>query len=239
MPLLSGVHWWMKNGWPGCFLGSVLCFLQCFDTIDKLYKHFSCSTYAQMMPVGIIASLFSYREWLTYSQSCGCCSGEVLLFLGHLSRLGSLLGVCCMHTTILTAIFQVNLGWQVPPWFSSSTCFESEPSGMSAIGCWPDCKPEGPLFSAEFVCLSVSDRHFYPSALTDFDETWSQGPYSDLVWPWPYWSRLAAEGPRNAFLKISKILKNHRIRISKFWSIFCVCVSCIVKKFDSIQTKLT
>jgi len=20
---------------------------------------------------------------------------------------------------------------------------------------WPDCKPEGPLFSAEFVCLSV------------------------------------------------------------------------------------
>jgi len=21
--------------------------------------------------------------------------------------------------------------------------------------CWPDCKPEGPLFSAEFVCLSV------------------------------------------------------------------------------------
>jgi len=38
---------------------------------------------------------------------------------------------------------------------------------------WPDCKPEGPLFSAEFVCLSVSvsDRHFYPSTLTDFDET--------------------------------------------------------------------
>ena len=38
---------------------------------------------------------------------------------------------------------------------------------------WPDCKPEGPLFSAEFVCLCVcvSDRHFYPSALTDFDET--------------------------------------------------------------------
>ena len=42
--------------------------------------------------------------------------------------------------------------------------------------CWSDCKPEGPLFSAEFVCLSVSDRHFYPSTLTDFDETWSQGP---------------------------------------------------------------
>ena len=51
--------------------------------------------------------------------------------------------------------------------------------------CLPDCKPEGPLFSAEFVCVCVSDRHFYPSTLTDFDETWSQGPYSDLVWPRP------------------------------------------------------
>jgi len=56
---------------------------------------------------------------------------------------------------------------------------------------WPDCKPVGPLFSAEFVCLSVclsvcvSDRHFYPSMLTDFDETWSQGPYCDLLWPRP------------------------------------------------------
>jgi len=66
-----------------------------------------------------------------------------------------------------------------------------------SVKCWPDCKPEEPLFSAEFicwpycknwkalifthVCLCVSDRHFYPSTLTDFDETWSQGPYSDLV----------------------------------------------------------
>jgi len=37
------------------------------------------------------------------------------------------------------------------------------------------------------VCLSVcvSDRHFYPSTLTNFHETWSQGPYCDLVWPRP------------------------------------------------------
>jgi len=28
------------------------------------------------------------------------------------------------------------------------------------VSFWPDCKPEGPLFSAEFVCLCVSDRHF-------------------------------------------------------------------------------
>ena len=35
------------------------------------------------------------------------------------------------------------------------------------------------------VCVCVSDRHFYPSSSADFDETWSQGPYSDLVWPPP------------------------------------------------------
>jgi len=48
---------------------------------------------------------------------------------------------------------------------------------------WPDCKPEGPYFQPSLsVCLSVSDLHFYPSTLTDFDETWSQGPHSHLVW---------------------------------------------------------
>ena len=26
------------------------------------------------------------------------------------------------------------------------------------------------------VCVCVSDQHFYNSTLTDFDETWSQGP---------------------------------------------------------------
>jgi len=56
---------------------------------------------------------------------------------------------------------------------------------ISIFGHWTDCKPEGPLFSAKFVCLCVSDWHFYPSALTDFDETWSKGPYCDLVWPRP------------------------------------------------------
>jgi len=35
------------------------------------------------------------------------------------------------------------------------------------------------------VCVCVSDQRFYPSKLTDFNKTWSQGPYSDLVWPRP------------------------------------------------------
>jgi len=49
---------------------------------------------------------------------------------------------------------------------------------------------KGPYFQPSLcvwlcVCLCVSDRHFYPLTLTDFDETLSQGPYSDLVWPQP------------------------------------------------------
>ena len=49
---------------------------------------------------------------------------------------------------------------------------------------------KGPYFQPSLsvclsVCVSVSDRHFYPSTLTDFDETWSQGPFCDLVWPRP------------------------------------------------------
>ena len=50
----------------------------------------------------------------------------------------------------------------------------------------PIANQMGPYFQPSFsVCLCVSDRNFYPSTLTDFDETWSQGPYCDLVWPRP------------------------------------------------------
>ena len=67
-------------------------------------------------------------------------------------------------------------------WEQRSTWLTVTHLGHLAVNsvCWPDCKPEEPLFSAEFVCLCVcvcvSDHHFCPSALTDFDETLSQGP---------------------------------------------------------------
>jgi len=51
----------------------------------------------------------------------------------------------------------------------------------------PIANLKGPYFQPSladclFVCLCVTDWHFYPSTLTDFEETWSQGPYCDLVW---------------------------------------------------------
>ena len=48
----------------------------------------------------------------------------------------------------------------------------------------PIANLKGPYFQPCLsVCVCGSDRHFYPSSLTDFDKTWSQGPYSDLVVP--------------------------------------------------------
>jgi len=52
----------------------------------------------------------------------------------------------------------------------------------------PIANLKGPYFQPSLsvcVCVCVSDWHFYPSMLTDFDETWSQGPYCDLVWRRP------------------------------------------------------
>ena len=72
----------------------------------------------------------------------------------------------CRHVTVWTLVKT-----QIHVQCAART---SEQRSVACV-CWCDCKPEGPLFSAEFVCLSVclsvSDRHFYPSALTDFDET--------------------------------------------------------------------
>jgi len=62
-----------------------------------------------------------------------------------------------------------------------------------------------------------------------------------------FWSSLAATimvqigrrgTVRRIFENFKKFFKNHRIQISKFWSIvFCVCGCCVLwKKFDSIRT---
>jgi len=53
------------------------------------------------------------------------------------------------------------------------------------VNCWPDCKPEGPLFSAEFVCLSVC----LWLALLPFSVKWF---WRNLVTRTLLWSSLAA-----------------------------------------------
>ena len=108
----------------------------------------------------------------------------------------------------------------------------------------PSANLKGPYFSRVCVsacmCVCLCVCVFYPSTLTDFHETWSQGPYCGLVSPRP-WSRPAAEEPRDAFLKISKNSQksqnsNFRILVHHFLGL---CLLCVVKKFDSIRTKLT
>ena len=94
---------------------------------------------------------------------------------------------------------------------------------------WPDCKPEGPLFSAEFVCLSVC---LWPALLPfNVDRFWWNLDTRTQLWSSLVATIMVHIGRATPFWKFQKILKNHRIRISKFWSIiFCVCVSCVLQK---------
>ena len=82
------------------------------------------------------------------------------------------------------------------------------------------------------VCLCVSDRHFYPSTLTDFDETWSQGPHCDLVWPDHNGPDRPQRDRATPFWKFQKILQNHRILIFKTLvdHFLHLCQPCTVKK---------
>ena len=99
---------------------------------------------------------------------------------------------------------------------------------------WPEWKPEGPLFSAEFVCLcvwlSLSDRHFYRSTWTNFDETWSQGPYSDLVWLDHNGLDRPQRDRATPFWKFQKkfFKKSQNSNFEILVDHFCGCVSCVL-----------
>ena len=60
-----------------------------------------------------------------------------------------------------------------------------EARGHSELGPFGTGSAIGPGRKNPPACLCVSDRHFYPSTLTDFDETWLQGPYSCLLYTSP------------------------------------------------------
>jgi len=95
---------------------------------------------------------------------------------------------------------------------------------------WPDCKPEGPLFSAEFVCLvsvcvcvcvSLTHRHTHSLAATIM-------VHIDR--------RATAQLLFENFKKFSKItqIEFQNSGPSFFASVSPACC----KKFDSIRTKL-
>jgi len=107
--------------------------------------------------------------------------------------------------------------------------------------CWPDCKPEGPLFSAEFVCLSVC---LWPALLPfNVDRFWW-----NLVTRTLLWSSLAATimvqigrrgTARRLVLKISKNSQKSQNSILKILvhHFLRLCLLCIVKKFRLDSTK--
>ena len=68
---------------------------------------------------------------------------------------------------------------------------------------WPNCNLKGPLFSAEFVCLSVC---LWPALLPfNVDRFWWNLVTRTLLWSSLAASimvQMAAEGPHDAFLKI-------------------------------------
>jgi len=87
------------------------------------------------------------------------------------------------------------------------------------------------------VCLSVSDRHFYGSTF-NVDRFWRNSVTRTLLWSSLAATIMAQSGRRGTarriFENFKKILKNHRIRISKLWSIiFGVCVSGVFKKHST------
>jgi len=178
-----------------------------------------CQLCACLHPILVRSALQSVLHDLTKQQQPpstkakhSTCQGTVIMPLPHI---GEVLVPACSKLFGLIANLK-------DPYFQLSL----------SVG--PIANLKGHYFqpSLSVCCLSVSDRHFYASSLTNFHETWSHGPYCDLVWPRPQWSRLATEGPRNAFLKISKNYQksqnsNFKILVHHF---FRVCLLCIVKK---------
>jgi len=126
----------------------------------------------------------AWNTWLLEMWVTGCTSRQFSLLL---------LAVC----TSVCHMPAFNIRTESYKKFSKITEFKFQNSGPSFLRLSPVyCKitrldsnktDGGDIFWSLplCVCLCVSDRHFYPSTLTDYDETWSQGPYSDLVWPRP------------------------------------------------------
>ena len=106
---------------------------------------------------------------------------------------------------------------------------------------WPDCKPEGPLFSAKFVCLSVC---LWP-ALLPFNVDWF---WWNLVTRTLLWSSLAATimvqigrrgTARHLFENLEKFSKFTEFEFQNSSPSFFASMSPVYCKKNSIRAKLT
>ena len=90
---------------------------------------------------------------------------------------------CCMSLYLLPGSFSDRHKFVAYTW----TMFFFERMAICSLYyVGPIANLKGNYFQLSLsMSLSVCEQHFYPSTLTNFDETWSQGPYSDLVWPRP------------------------------------------------------
>ena len=87
------------------------------------------------------------------------------------------------------------------------------------------------------VCLSLTGTSTLPSTLTDFDETWSQGPYSDLVLAATIIFQIGRWGTaRRLFENLKKFSKITVFEFQNSGPAFLrLCLLCIVNKKASIR----
>jgi len=109
---------------------------------------------------------------------------------------------------------------------------------------WPNCKPEGPLFSAEFVCLSVC---LWPALLPfSIDRFWWNLVTRTLLWSSLAVTIMVHIGRRGTARRLFENLKkfskksqnlNFKILVHHFLRL---CLLCIVKKIrlDSNKTEI-
>jgi len=117
------------------------------------------------------------------------------------------------------------------------------PVTSASENCWPDCKPEGPLFSAEFVCLCVSVC-VWPALLPfNVDRFWWNLVTRTLLWFSLAATIMVQIGRRGTARRLFENLKNSQKSQFKFQnsgpSFFASVSPVYCKRYDSIRTKLT
>jgi len=104
-------------------------------------------------------------------------------------------------------------------------------SNQSDLCFWPDCKPEGPLFSAEFVCVSVC---LWPALLPfNVNRFWWNLVARSLLWSSLATAIMVQIGRRGIARRLFENFKKFS-KIAEFEvqnsgpSLFCACVSCVL-----------